>query len=97
VLRFEGLAGVAEGDPRVAAGDVLERQAGCVPPVADLDDVLGGGLKPVEQRVDRDALSDGVELRPLRHALDVDGDLFARQRAELLPRPAARLVHLADD
>ena len=35
---------------------------------------------------------DGVELRPLRDAVDVLRDLLARERAELVPRPADRLA-----
>src|SRR6185312_15488783 len=50
-----------------------------------------------EQRVDRDASPDGVELRPLGHAVDVAGDLLARQGTELLPGPTARLGQLTDD
>ena len=38
-----------------------------------------------------------VELRPLRHAVDVLRDGLARQRAELVPAPAQRLVDLAGD
>ena len=65
VLGFERLAVVAEGDPRLAARGVLERDVGRVAAVGELDDVLGRRLDPVEQRVDGDALPDGVELRPL--------------------------------
>jgi hypothetical protein len=97
VLRLERLVAVAECDPRFAAGDVLERQVGGVATVRELDDVFGGGLDSVKQRIDGHALPDSVELRPLGHAVDVDGHLLAGQSLELLPRPAARLVHLADD
>src|SRR5207253_4894950 len=50
-----------------------------------------------EPRVDGDALPAGVQLRPLGDAVDVAGDLLARQVAELIPGPAPRLVDLADD
>jgi hypothetical protein len=86
-----------QGDPRLAARGVLERDVGRVAAVGELDDVLGRRLDPVEQRVDGDALPDGVELRPLCDAVDVDGDLLAGQSLELLPGPPARLVDLADD
>src|SRR5262245_34293075 len=59
--------------------------------------MLSGRLHSLEERVDGDTAPDRVELRPLRHAMDVDGDLLARQRAELVPRPRARLVHFAAD
>src|SRR5262249_37685516 len=62
-----------------------------------LGHVLGCRLDPFEERVDRDASPHGAELRPLGHAVDVADDLLARQGAELLPGPAARLVQLAHD
>jgi hypothetical protein len=78
VLGFEWLTVEAEHDPGPAARDVFERQVGGVAAVRELDDVLGRGLDSVEQRVDGDALPRGVQLRPLGHAMDVDGDLFSR-------------------
>src|SRR5439155_10193190 len=39
----------------------------------------------------------GVELGPLRHAVDVGPDLLAREREELLPRPRRGLVDGAGD
>src|SRR4051812_26708840 len=91
VLRLERLLVVSERDPGLAAGDVLERQVRRVAAVAEGHHVLGLVLDTLEQRVDRDALPDRVELRPLGHAVDVLRDLLARQRAELLPRPPHRL------
>jgi len=78
VLRLERLASVAERDPCLAARHVLERQVGRVAAVAELDDVFGRRLDPVEQRVDGDALPDGVQLRPLGHAVDVTRHFLAR-------------------
>src|SRR4029453_14366171 len=43
-----------------------------------------------------DAYPRGVELRPLRDAVDVLLDLLARQLAELLPSPADRLGPAGD-
>jgi hypothetical protein len=97
VLRLERLAVVAERDPGLAADEILERDVRRVAAVGEGERVLGAGLDPVEQGVERDTLPARVELRPLRYAVDVDRDLLARQRAELLPRPADRLVDLADD
>src|SRR5215510_12275957 len=97
VLGLERLASVGEDQPGFAARDVLERQVGRVAAVRVLGHELGCRLDPFEKRVDRDAPPDGVELGPLGHAVDVAGDLLARQGAELLPGPAARLVQLADD
>ena len=79
VLGLERLAVVGEGDPRLAAGQVLERQVRRVAAVAEREHVLGVVLDRLEQRVDRDAFPDRVELRPLRDAVDVARDLLARQ------------------
>src|SRR5215472_70012 len=97
VLGLERLTVVSEDHPGLAARDVLERQVGRVAAVRVLGHELGCRLDPFEERVDRDASPDGVELRPLGHAVYVAGDLLARQGAELLPGPAVRLVQLADD
>src|SRR6185312_165252 len=97
VLGRERLAVVGEDHPRLAARDVLERQVGRVAAVRVLDHEVGCRLDSFEERVDRDASPDGVELRPLGHAVDVAGDLLARQGTELLPGPTAGLVQLADD
>src|SRR5215472_13193994 len=97
VLGLERLTSVGEDHPGLAARDVPERQVGRVAAVRVLGHVLGCRLDPFEERVDRDASPDGVELGPLGHAVDVAGDLLARQGTGLLPGPAARLVQLADD
>src|SRR5690348_7099195 len=59
--------------------------------------MLGGGVDALEQRVDRHTGPDRVQLRPLRDAVDVDGDLLPRQRLQLVPAPAARLVDLTPE
>ena len=92
VLRVERLVVVLVRDPRLAVADVLEREVRRVAAVAEREDVLGARVDAVEQRVERDARPRRVELRPLRHAVDVDGDPLARQRRELAPtsRTSAR-------
>src|SRR5262249_21841147 len=97
VLGRERLTSVGEDHPRLAARDVLEREVGRVAAVRVLGHELGCRLDPFEERVDRNAAPDGVELGPLGHAVDVAGDLLARQGTELLPGPTARSVQLADD
>jgi hypothetical protein len=97
VLGVERFAVVAQRDPGFTAHDVLERQVRRIAAVAELDNVFRSGFDSVKQGVERNALPDRVQLRPLGHAMDVDFDLFARQRPKLLPGPAARLVNLADD
>src|SRR5262245_16801649 len=72
VLGGERRTLVLVGQPRLAAGDVLERQVRRVPAVAEGEYVAGCGLDAVEQRVDRDPTPGSVELRPLGHAMDVD-------------------------
>src|SRR4051812_48485188 len=51
----------------------------------------------LEDRLDRDALPVGVELRPTRHAVDVGVDRLAWQLLELRPGQRARRVDLAPD
>src|SRR6266436_2010226 len=97
VLGGERLTCVGEDHPGLAARDVLERQVGRVAAVRVLGHEVGCRLDPFEERVDRDASPDGVELRPFGHAVDVAGDLLAREGTELLPGPTAGLVQLADD
>src|SRR6266516_4359721 len=91
VLRVEGLAVVAVGDPRLAVGDVLKRQVRRVPAVAEGHHVRRFVLDVLQKRVDGDAFPDRGELRPLRDAVDVLRDRLARQLPELVPGPADRL------
>jgi hypothetical protein len=95
--RLEEFRFVLERDPCLTVHQVLERQVGRVAAVAVLRDVLSRRLDPVEQRVHGHPSPGRVQLGPLRHAVDVAGDLFARQGAELVPRPAPRLVNLTVD
>ena len=96
MLRVERLAVVAEGNPGLAAGHVIEREVRGVAAVAEGEHVLGLGLDVLEQRVHGDALPDGVELRPRRHAVDVLRNGLARQPLELLPGPRQPLVAARD-
>jgi hypothetical protein len=97
MLGLEWLAVVAVRDPRLPVPQVFERDVRRVAAVAERRRVLGCRLDTRQQCVDRDSFPHGVELRPLRHAVDVDGNALRRQREELVPRPAERLVDLADD
>ena len=67
------------------------------PPSDQRGQIRGLGVDGRQQRVDRDAPPCRVELRPLRHAVDVDGRGLRRKRQKLLPRPRHRLVHLPAD
>jgi hypothetical protein len=91
MLRLERLAVVVVRDPRLAVGDVLERQVRRVAAVRVREEVLRVVVDVAQEGVDRDTLPDRVELRPLRDAVDVDRDVLARERPELVPRPADRL------
>src|SRR6478672_10539780 len=97
MLGVERLAVVLVCHPSLAATNVLEREVRAVAAVAEREDVLGARLDAFEERVDRDPSPRGIELRPLRDAVDVGGDPLARQRLELLPRPGARLVDVPTD
>src|SRR3954454_23547086 len=97
MLGLERLGGVIVCDPRLAATNVLKREVRAVAAVAEREDVIGARLYAFEERVDRDAGPRRVELRPLRDAVDVDGDPLARQRLELLPCPGGRLVDVPAD
>ena len=76
-----------------------ERQVRRVAAIRPADRERGAGIEidVLEQRVDADAAPVHVELRPLRHAADVDRPLAAREREERLPRPADRLADEALD
>src|SRR5947209_15211801 len=89
VLGGERRALGGERHPRLAAGDVVDRQVRRVAAVAEGGPEGPVDLDPVEQRVDRDALPGHVEPGPLRHAVDVAGDRLERELAELLPGPRA--------
>src|SRR5262245_47596696 len=97
VYRLQGLPLVGVCHPRLASRHVLERQVRRVVAVAEGCDVLGRRLHPLQQRIHRDALPPGAQLRPLGDAVDVPGDLLRGQPLELLPRPPLGLVNLPDD
>jgi hypothetical protein len=97
VLGVQRLAIVLVDDPGLALGDVLERKVGRVAAVAPSRDVLGRRIDVFEQRVHRDAPPAGVQLRPLRHAVDVDGRRLLGQGEKLVPRPGSSAVHRAVD
>jgi hypothetical protein len=97
VLRIERLVVVRVGDPGLPARDVLEREVGRVAAVAERHDEFRARLDAIEERVDRDTGPHGVELRPLRDAVDVDRDAFGGKRLQLVPCPASWLVDLAPD
>src|SRR5215207_234807 len=94
---LELVAVVAVDDPRLAARDVLDREVRRVAAVAQGGDVAALELHAVQQRVDGDAGPLRVELRPGRHAVDVHGEVLARQRLELIPGPRAFLADRAGD
>src|SRR5215207_7935740 len=91
VLRRQRLAVVTERDPCLSAGDVGKGKVGGVAAVAERDDERSASdarrRRGAKQRVDADAFPLRVELRPLRHTVDVHGGRFVREREKLLPRP----------
>src|SRR4051812_47643768 len=97
VLRLQRLASVFVGDPRLAPRHLLERKVRRVAAVAPRAHELPARLYALEQPVERHAGPGGVELRPLRDAVDVDRDRLARQLLELVPGPAGLLADGADD
>src|SRR3954471_22905406 len=97
VLWLERLAVVLVRHPRFAVPHVVEREVRRVAAIAEREHVLGACVDVAEECVKRHARPRRVELRPFRHAVNVDGDTLARQGRELLPRPRRGLVDLAAD
>src|SRR5918993_1335920 len=85
--------------PRLAAGDVLERQVGRVAGLRRRHDEvrLGGPPGGLQEGVDADPREVGVELRPGRDAVDVTAVLRRRQPVRLVPRPGGRVLDHAVD
>src|SRR5262245_42172267 len=87
VLGRERCATVCDGHPCLAAGDVGERQVGRVPTVGHRQGVrrqlhtAREGFP--EQRVHGDTPPNGVQLGPLRYAMDVGGYGLVWERLEL--------------
>src|ERR687897_1552084 len=90
VFGLEILALETERHPGLAVQQVLQRQVGRVPTIAEGNGELGGRVDALQQRVQRHPLPAGAELGPLGHAVDVHRDLLGRQRPKLLPRPSGR-------
>src|SRR5215216_2102479 len=97
VFRFERGAVVGVGDPGSATRYVLERQIGGVAAVGEGEHVLCTRLDPFEQGIYGHSFPAGAELRPLRDAVDVAGDLLRWERPEPFPRPSLRLIDLTRD
>ena len=94
MLGLERLALILERDPCPASGHVLQGQVGGVAAVAEHQHVLSAGLDALEQRVDGHAGPLRIELRPGGDAVDVDREILAGERLELVPAPAPGLVKL---
>ena len=92
VLGIERLAVIAECNPGLTVGHVLDRQIGGIAAVTESQHVRSIVLDLLEQRVERDPLPRRVELRPAGHAVDVLGQRLGRKCVELLPAPALRLL-----
>ena len=99
MLRRERPSVVLERDERLAVEHVPERQVRGVAAVARRDQEGRGRIEVdvLEERVDADAAPAHVELRPFRHAADVDRPLASRECQEGVPRPADRLADQALD
>src|SRR5919199_1189796 len=65
-------------------------QVSRVAAVAEDEDEASGRSRRLQQGVERHTGPRGVELRPLRDAVDVHGDRLPGERPELLPRPGLR-------
>src|SRR3954452_22120230 len=86
---------VLEGDEGLPIQDVPDGEVRRVSAIRPADRERGAGVEIdlLEQRVDAHAPPAHVELRPLRHAADVDRPLPVREREELVPRPADPLAN----
>ena len=98
VLGLERLAVVAERDPRLAAGDVLERQVRRVAAVAERDDVLAPSSRRPSSSVSTETPSQTVS--SFDHLVTqwmstVISSLGSARNSSHVQR--ARLVDLADD
>ena len=83
--------------PRLAVGEVLDREVGRVAAVAERHRVGAQRLGAVEQPVHRDAAEARPELRPAGDAVDVAWDLLELELVELVPGPLGLLGDHAVD
>src|SRR5689334_19000626 len=88
VLGIERLAVVRERHPCLPSGQILDGDVRRVTAVAKRDRVSAIVFDALEQGVDRDTFPVGVELRPLRDAVNVLRHRFGGECAKLLPGPA---------
>jgi hypothetical protein len=99
VLRHERLAVCLVGNECGLVLERGERQVGREPLLGVGDCEMGARLRTDQLRelFPMDAAEARVEAAPARDAVDVDGDLAARQVLQLLPAERDRLLDLAED
>src|SRR5207248_3918577 len=99
VLGHEGGAVGLVGDQRVLVLERGERHVRGEALLGVSDDEPSARLRLGELRelAPVDAAEGRVEAAPARHAVDVDGDLGARKRLELLPRERDRPLDLSEE
>jgi hypothetical protein len=87
------------GDDRLVGGDVGQRQVGGVAVLGVFDHVRRTPLHTcaLEQVAHAHTRPRGVELAPLRHAVDVEGEGGGWHRLQLVEADRERLVHQAVD
>src|SRR5215475_2493713 len=92
MLRLEIRPVEAKGDPRLSVEKILQGQIDRV--VAEgVDECVGSvRLHPYEERIEQNALPGRSELRPTRHAAQIDGKGLAGQTAKRPTVPLPELV-----
>jgi hypothetical protein len=96
VLSCQRLAVVGVSHPRLTAGQVRHRHVGRIAPVAVGHRERAVMPGQVQQRVHRHAPPRGIQLGPLRDAVNVNGHVLGRQGAEIRPAPRLLLAATAD-
>src|ERR1700757_3276124 len=98
VLWFEVFAVEAKGDPRLSVFEIVERKIRGVVAVGMSHDIGSVRLRTCKKCIERDAFPSGSELRPSRHAVQVDSRGFGWQLAKRfpIPSPQQRIVFVPD-
>src|SRR5215472_14147998 len=97
VLRGKIFVVKSERDPCLLVSEIRKRQICCVVTIGTHHCILGVGFYLAKDRVERHALAMRAELRPSRHAVQINRNVLGGQLPKRFPIPSSQNVRSVVD